>query len=105
MLYPNPLSMLDVRWNPIPASWERQVASSEERVAKFLKRPLEHRSALEVAQSLSAPSPQHAPRIPGGSSVSLSATNKRWDMIPHSAEGRRDLRRGNHIAAVFCWHD
>ena len=52
------------------------MASSEERVAKFLKRLLEHRSALEVAQSLSAPFPQHAPRIPGGSSVSLSAINK-----------------------------
>jgi hydroxymethylglutaryl-CoA reductase (NADPH) len=91
MLYSNPLSKLDARWNPIPASWERQVASSEERVAKFLKRLLEHRTALEVAQSLSAPSPQHASRIPGGSSVSLSAMNKRWDMIPHSAEGQRAL--------------
>ena len=83
--------MLDLRWNPISASWERQVASNEDRVAKFLKRLLENRSALEVAQSLSGPSPPHVPRIPGGSSVSLSAINKRWDLIPHSAEGRRAL--------------
>jgi len=34
------------------------VASSEERVAKFLKRLLQHRSALEVAQSLATASSQ-----------------------------------------------
>jgi len=64
------------------------VASSEERVGKFLKRLLENRSALEVAQSLSSSPPKHASRIPGGGSVSLSAINKRWDLIPHSEEAR-----------------
>lgn len=76
---------------PILVLREGQVASSEERVGKFLKRLLEHRSALEVAQSLSSPQPQSAPRIPGGSSVSLSAINKRWDLVPHSEQSRQAL--------------
>jgi hydroxymethylglutaryl-CoA reductase (NADPH) len=67
------------------------VASSEERVGKFLKRLLERRSALEVAQSLSSRETVRAPRIPGGSSVSLSAINKRWELVRHSEEGRRAL--------------
>jgi hydroxymethylglutaryl-CoA reductase (NADPH) len=67
------------------------VATSEDRIGKFLKRLLERRSALEVAQSLSSPEPEHASRIPGGSSISLSAVNKRWGLIPHSGESRRAL--------------
>jgi hydroxymethylglutaryl-CoA reductase (NADPH) len=67
------------------------VASSEERVGKFLKRLLENKSALEVAQSLSSPKPPAPPRISGGGSVSLSAINKRWDQLPHSEESRRAL--------------
>ena len=67
------------------------MASSEDRIGKFLKRLLERRSALEVAQSLSNPEPEHASRIPGGSLVSFSAVNKRWRLIPHSEETRRAL--------------
>jgi hydroxymethylglutaryl-CoA reductase (NADPH) len=67
------------------------LATSEDRIGKFLKRLLERRSALEVAQSLSSPEPEHASRIPGGSLVSLSAVNKRWALIPHSGESRRAL--------------
>jgi hydroxymethylglutaryl-CoA reductase (NADPH) len=70
---------------------EKLVASSEERVGKFLKRLLERKSALGVAQSLSSPAPEESPRIPGGSSVSLSAVNKRWELIAHSDEMRRAL--------------
>lgn len=70
---------------------KQQVASSEERVGKFLKRILEHKSALEVAQSLSGPSPVHASSIPGGSSVSLSAVNKRWELMGDSDAVRRAL--------------
>ena len=39
---------------------ERQVASSEERVVKFLKCLLEHKSALGVAQSLCSVAPERA---------------------------------------------
>jgi hydroxymethylglutaryl-CoA reductase (NADPH) len=67
------------------------VASSEERVGKFLKRLLERKSVLGVAQSLSSPGPEQSPRIPGGSSVSLSAVNKRWELIARSEEMRRAL--------------
>ena len=67
------------------------MASNEERVTRFLKRLLQRRSALEVAQSLSSQSPSAPPRIPGGSSVSLSAIHKRWDLLPHSDEWKRAL--------------
>ena len=67
------------------------MATSEDRIGKFLKRLLERRSALEIAQSLTIPEPPHVSRIPGGSSISLSAVNKRWGLIPHSEESRRAL--------------
>jgi len=67
------------------------VSSSEERVGKFLKRLLKHRSALEVSQSLTTQPPQRAPRVPGGSSVSPSPISKRWKLVKHSSEGRRAL--------------
>lgn len=67
------------------------MASSEQRVGKFLQRLLEHRSALEVAQSLTLSPAQQAARVPGGSSVSLSAINRRWELLRHSEEGRRAL--------------
>jgi len=64
------------------------VASSEERVGKFLKRLLEHRSALEVAESLSSNASELSSRIPGGSSVAISAVNRRWELLG-SAQGAR----------------
>lgn len=65
------------------------MASNEERVGKFLKRLLERRSALEVAQSLSATDIPAPPRMPGGASVDLSVVNKRWELFSN----RDDLRR------------
>lgn len=67
------------------------MATSEERVGKFLKRLLQQRSALEVAQSLSNPQTEQARRIPGGSSVSPAAIHRRWDLVPHAQEARRAL--------------
>jgi hypothetical protein len=72
------------------------VASSEERVWKFLKRPLEKRSALEVAKSLSSPQPRTASLTPGRSLVALAAINKRWDLNPHSPD---DLAQAYHALA------
>jgi hypothetical protein len=66
------------------------VASSEERVGKFLKRPLEKRSALEVGKSLSSPQPRSASLIPRRSLIGLAAIDKRWDLDPHSED---DLAR------------
>ena len=68
---------------------EKIVVSSEERVGKFLKYLLERKSALGVPQSLSSPAPEESARIPGGSPVSFSTVNKRWQLIPHSEETRR----------------
>ncbi len=67
------------------------MASNEERVGKFLKRLLERRSALEVAQSLSPTDVPAPPRIPGGASVDLSVVNKRWELFPTREELRRAL--------------
>lgn len=81
------------------------MASSEDRIAKFLKRLLKHKSALEVAQSLSGPSPEHVQRVPGGSSVSLSAINKRWDLIPHSEDCRRALLQPGAESEVAAYQN
>jgi hydroxymethylglutaryl-CoA reductase (NADPH) len=67
------------------------VATSEERIGKFLKRLLEHRSALEVAQSLSSLSAERAARVPGGASLSVAAINKRWELVRHAEKSRRAL--------------
>jgi hydroxymethylglutaryl-CoA reductase (NADPH) len=67
------------------------VAITEERAARLLKRLSERKSALEVAQSLSAKSAPAPPRMPGGGSVELSAVDKRWDLLPVSDELRRML--------------
>lgn len=67
------------------------MASSEERVRKFLKRLLEHRSALEVAESLSKTACESAPRVPGGSSVALSAVNRRWGLVQCAPDVRQAL--------------
>lgn len=67
------------------------MAITEERAARLLKRLSERKSALEVAQSLSAKSTPAPPRMPGGGSVELSAINKRWDLLPFSDESRRTL--------------
>jgi hydroxymethylglutaryl-CoA reductase (NADPH) len=67
------------------------VASNEERIGKFLKRLLERRSALDVAQSLSAQQPAAPARIPGGGSVALSAVEKRWSLFANSDEWKHAL--------------
>lgn len=67
------------------------MASSEERVGKFLKRLLQHRSALEVAESLSSAESERPARIPGGSSVAISAVNRRWELLPRWQGVRRAL--------------
>lgn len=67
------------------------MASSEERVGKFLKRLLEKKSALDVANSLAAQSSSARPRIPGGSSVEPSAVLKRWELLSCSNEWKSTL--------------
>jgi hydroxymethylglutaryl-CoA reductase (NADPH) len=67
------------------------VASSEERVGKFLKRLLEHRSALEVAESLTGGPCELSPRVPGGSSATLSAVNRRWELLMSAQAERQTL--------------
>lgn len=69
----------------------KQVASSEERIGKFLKRLLERKSVLDLAQSLSGQPLDLPPRIPGGGSVSPSAVNRRWSLFPHSDACRHAL--------------
>ena len=66
------------------------MASSEERVGKFLRRLLQ-RSALEIAQSLVGEERPIPPKVPGASSVSDLAIERRWALIHSSAETRQAL--------------
>ena len=67
------------------------MASSEERVGKFLRRLLQQRSALEIAQSLVGEDKPIPPKVPGGSSVSDLALERRWALLNASAETRQAL--------------
>src|SRR6266566_1704418 len=90
-----PQSRYRTRCAPYPYFGAPGETSGEQRRASWqipeTAPSLEHKSALEVAQSLSSPSPEHASSIPGGSSVSLSAVNKRWELIGDSDAARRAL--------------
>src|ERR1700677_4722047 len=66
------------------------MASTEERVGKFLRRLLQNKSALELAQSVVGEPKPLPPRIPGGSSVSPISLDKRWQLL-NLPEARREL--------------
>lgn len=67
------------------------MASNEERIAKFLRRLLKDKSALEIAHSLIRDTSPAPARVPGGSSVSLEAVEKRWQLVEISAASRSAL--------------
>jgi len=67
------------------------MASSEERVGKFLRRLLQRRSALEIAETLALDEKPVPARVPGGSSVSAAAVEQRWKLVNVSAESRAAL--------------
>jgi hydroxymethylglutaryl-CoA reductase (NADPH) len=66
------------------------MASTEERVGKFLRSLLQNKSALEIAQSLVGEPKAIPPRIPGGSSTSPIAMDKRWQLL-NLPEARHEL--------------
>lgn len=66
------------------------MASTEERVGKFLRRLLQNKSALEIAQSLVGEPKPLPPRIPGASSTSPIAIEKRWQLL-NLPEARHEL--------------
>lgn len=57
------------------------MASTEERVGKFLRGLLRNKSALEIAQSLVGEERPLPPRVPGGGSVSPAALEQRWQLL------------------------
>ena len=63
------------------------MASSEERIEKFLRRLLERRSAFEIIQSLSLEETSVPARVPGGSSNAAEIVEQRWRLlgIPESS--------------------
>src|SRR6266568_8158672 len=67
------------------------MASNEDRVGKFLRRLLQSRSALEIAQTLAREEKAVPPRIPGGSSAAPASLEKRWQLLKISEESRRAL--------------
>jgi hydroxymethylglutaryl-CoA reductase (NADPH) len=67
------------------------MASSEERVGRFLRRILERRSALEIAKSLSREDKPAPPRVPGGASNSAASVKRRWKLIDIPEASRNAL--------------
>ena len=67
------------------------MASSEDRIGKFLRRLLQRRSALEIVQSLAREERPIRPRIPGGSSVAREDVEGRWSLLDIGASSRRAL--------------
>ena len=67
------------------------MASHEDRIGKFLRRLLQHRSALEIVQSLAGDESPLAPRIPGGNSVAAGDVDNRWNLVDIGASSRRAL--------------
>jgi hypothetical protein len=67
------------------------MASNEKSAGRFLRRLLEQKSVLDIAQSLirdPKPLPQ---RVPGGRSVSPAAIEKRWQLLNISDASRAAL--------------
>jgi hydroxymethylglutaryl-CoA reductase (NADPH) len=67
------------------------MASNEERVAKFLRRLLKNKSALDIANSLIRDTSPAPARVPGGSSISLDAVEKRWQLVDIPKASRSTL--------------
>lgn len=57
------------------------MASNEDRVGKFLERLLQNRSPEQIVQSLARDERPLAPRIPGGSSISVADIESRWQLL------------------------
>jgi hydroxymethylglutaryl-CoA reductase (NADPH) len=76
------------------------MASSEERIGKFLRRLLQERSALEIAQSLVGEDKPIPPKVPGASSVSDLAVNRRWALLNASVETRQALLPPDAVAEL-----
>ena len=70
------------------------MASSEDRIGKFLRRLLQSRTALEIAQSLAREEKPLPLRIPGGSSVSKDAVEGRWELVDVAHTARLALYDG-----------
>ena len=67
------------------------MASNEDRVGKFLRRLLQRRSALEIAQTLARDERAVPARVPGGSSISPASLEQRWKLLNVTESSRRAL--------------
>jgi hydroxymethylglutaryl-CoA reductase (NADPH) len=67
------------------------MASNEDRVGKFLRRLLQRRSVLEIAQTLARDDKATPARVPGGSSVSPASLEQRWRLLGIAEASRRAL--------------
>lgn len=76
------------------------MASTEERIGKFLRRLLQQRSALEIAQSLVGEERPIPPKVPGASSVSKLAIERRWQLLNVSGETRHHLLPPESLAEL-----
>jgi hydroxymethylglutaryl-CoA reductase (NADPH) len=76
------------------------MASTEERIGKFLRRLLRDKSALAIAQSLVGEQKPIPPRVPGAASVSPTALDRRWQLLNLSASVREELLDPHTAAQV-----
>jgi hydroxymethylglutaryl-CoA reductase (NADPH) len=74
------------------------MASTEERIGKFLRRLIRDKSALAIAQSLVGDEKPLPPRVPGAGSVSPAALDRRWQLL-HVPEAVRGELLDAHTAA------
>lgn len=74
------------------------MASTEERIGKFLRRLLRDKSALAIAQSLVGDNKPLPPRVPGAGSVAPVALDRRWELL-HQPEAVRQELLDPHTAA------
>jgi len=76
------------------------MASNEEGIGKFLRRLLQQKSVLEIAQSLIR-DPRPLPRrVPGGRSVSPAAVERRWQLLNVSDASRAELLNSASLAEL-----
>jgi hydroxymethylglutaryl-CoA reductase (NADPH) len=76
------------------------MASTEERIGKFLRSLIRDKSALAIAQSLVGDDKPLPPRVPGAGSVSPAALDRRWQLLHLPDSVRQELLDAHTAAEV-----
>lgn len=68
------------------------MSADRRQAAEFLQRLLGLRNPEEVTARLAPRADPSPPKVPGGSSTSAEALDRRWELLPHAAAAREQLR-------------